>query len=204
MYIPKNLSMPSAHEAQEFIEAYNFGVLVSGSLTGTHLPFVLARDEGELGTLYGHFAKANVHWKELDGAQAVVIFSGPHAYISPTWYASGPAVPTWNYAAVHAYGRATLLDDGETRDAVRALVRRHEPALLESCEVLTPEYESKLLAAVVGFRVELHELQGKWKLGQQRKAEDQRGVFGALSESSNMESQALAQYMAARRLGLGH
>ncbi|SFF98638.1 FMN-binding negative transcriptional regulator [Neptunomonas qingdaonensis] len=140
MYIPSNMKMDDLSTAHDFIDEFGFGVIVSDSLTGTHLPFVLHRDEGDNGVLYSHCAKANPHWKELDNKEVLIIFSGPHSYISPSWYAQSPAVPTWNYAAVHAYGIVSLLDDKQTLDAVEAVVGQYEPGLLIDKNIISDEF----------------------------------------------------------------
>lgn len=201
MHVPDHLRMADAAEAQAFIDAHSFGLLMTPDLEGTHLPLVLHREEGALGTLYGHIARANPHWRSLDHAEALVVFAGPHAYISPRWYAEGPAVPTWNYAAVHARGRVRLLDAAGTRQAVRELVAVHEPSLLDDEALMPADYEARLLQAVVGFRLEIASLQGKHKLGQQRRPADQRGVYRALREATDGDARALAGYM--QRTGLG-
>ncbi|WP_028471104.1 FMN-binding negative transcriptional regulator [Neptunomonas japonica] len=204
MYIPKNMQMSDLSTTHDFIEEFGFGVIISGSLTGTHIPFVIHRNEGEYGVLYSHCAKANPHWKELENAEVLIIFSGPHSYISPSWYAHAPAVPTWNYAAVHAYGTASLLSDKQTLEAVEEVVHQYEPALLEKREIITDEFRDKLLAGIVGIKIELSRIDGKLKLGQLRKSEDQEGVYTALSQSKHTADQALALYMKKLNLGTGN
>ncbi|MFT4940852.1 MAG: transcriptional regulator [Paraglaciecola sp.] len=204
MYIPAKLKMSETRETHDFIDEFGFAVLVSEPLLGSHLPFLLNRDEGECGVLYAHCAKANPHWKALAGTQAMVIFSGPHAYISPTWYAKAPAVPTWNYAAVHAYGVASLLDDNQTLEVVQRLVKKYEPSLMDNKTVLADDNVEKLLSSIVGFKITLNRLDGKLKLGQHRRPADQTGVYQALSTSLNHDDQALAQYMKKLNLGLGN
>lgn len=204
MYIPSNMKISHLSAAHDFIDEFGFGVIISSSLTGTHLPFILHRDEGGHGVLYSHCAKANPHWKELDNQEVLIIFSGPHSYISPSWYAQVPAVPTWNYAAVHAYGVASLLDDKQTLDAVDAVVNKYEPDLLVKKSIITDEYKDKMLLGIVGIKIELSAVEGKLKLGQQRKKEDQIGVYNALRQSSSPEDQALALYMKKINLGTGN
>lgn len=124
MYIPKNLTLTDLNIIKDFITEHSFGVLISPDLTATHLPFMYENDGNNLGCLFGHFAKANTHWQLADKQRVLVIFSGPHAYISPNWYNSKPAVPTWNYAAVHCYGVLTLLDDDENQAAMAKLITK--------------------------------------------------------------------------------
>lgn len=204
MFIPKPFNMEHIIEIQQFMQRYGFAVIVSDSLTATHLPFVLAINEGKLGTLYTHCAKANAHWKELENKEVLIIFSGPHSYISPSWYAKTPNVPTWNYTAVHAYGKVTLLNENDTVKAVNDVVKQYEPELLEQQTILTNEYRDKLLNAIVGFKVEILSVEGQQKLGQQRTKPDQQGVYQALKQSKNLDDQSLAQYMKRVNLGLGN
>ena len=203
MYIPSNLKMDDLSVVHDFINEFGFGVVVSKSLTGTHIPFVLHRNEGEKGTLYTHCAKANPHWREFDDTDVLVIFTGPHSYISPSWYAQSPGVPTWNYAAVHVYGKVSILNGNETLEAVEEVVQKYEPELLVNRDIVTNEFRDKLLSGIVGLKIELSKIEGKLKLGQQRKKEDQIGVYTALSNSQNLDDLALANYMRKLNVGIG-
>ena len=116
MYVPTAFAETDEGKLHEFMQAYSFGLLVSthgGEPFATHLPFLLDRNAGPHGTLVGHMARANPHWHDLEGQTVLAVFSGPHAYISPTWYESENVVPTWNYVAVHAYGICRLVNDPE-------------------------------------------------------------------------------------------
>ena len=203
MYIPNNIKTQDITKAHDLIDEFGFGVLVSGALEGTHIPMVLHRNEGEYGVLYSHFAKANPHWKVLEGQEVLVIFSGPHSYSSPSWYAHAPAVPTWNYAAVHALGTVALLDGEQTLAVVEEVVRQYEPALLVDRSIITNEYRDKLLSGIVGFKVQLSSIQCKLKLGQQRAKDDQSGVYHALEHSAQVDANQLARYMKKHGLGTG-
>lgn len=203
MYTPKSLKIEALSESHNFIDEFGFGLIVSSSLNGTHIPFVLHRHEGEQGVLYTHCAKANPHWKELDKAEVLVVFTGPHSYISPSWYAKSPGVPTWNYAAVHVTGVVSLLSDNETLDAVEDVVEKYEPDLLVKRDIITDDYRNKLLGAIVGLKVDITNIEGKQKLGQQRSNEDQAGVYKALSSSESSDMRALAKYMEKQNLGIG-
>lgn len=203
MYIPNNIKVDDITIGHDFINEFGFGVIVSDSLTGTHIPFVLHREEGENGVLYSHCAKANKHWKELDGTDVLIIFMGPHSYVSPSWYAQSPAVPTWNYAAAHVYGKVSLLNDKQTLEAVEEVVNKYEPDLLVKKDIITVEFRDKLLSGIVGFKIEISKIECKLKLGQQRTEEDQSGVYSALVNSSNLDAQNLAQYMKKMSVGTG-
>lgn len=198
MYIPKNLQM-TASSANQLIHQYGFGCLVSTNLTGSHLPFLF--DEKQH-VLYTHLAKANTHWQALAGQEVLIIFSGPHAYISPTWYDKGPAVPTWNYAAVHVKGKVTVLDELDTLNVVNRTVEKYELTLLAKSALFNSEFNSRLAKAIVGLKIDITDIEGKQKLGQQRTQADQRGVFTALQQG-DLEAQLLAEYMKKHEIGLG-
>jgi transcriptional regulator len=197
MYIPNKFKMTEINTKHKFIHEFGFGVVVSSDdgLSATHLPFVLHADEGEQGMLYAHCAKANPLWKNLDGQKVLVIFSGPHGYISPSWYTSKPAVPTWNYTAVHAYGVASLLDPHQTLTAVEQVVEKYEPQLLVERDIVTDQIKHKMLAGIVGFKIKLTKLEGQLKLGQNKSKDDQTGVLNALSNSNNLNDLMLSSYM---------
>lgn len=197
MFIPNKFEMTEIADKHQFIHEFGFGVIIStgDALSATHLPFILNKDEGEQGVLYAHCAKANTHWKNLEGQNVLVVFTGPHAYISPSWYNTKPAVPTWNYTAVHAYGIASLLNPQDTLKAIDQVVEKYEPRLLDDRDIVTDSIKHKMLAGIVGFKIELTQIQGQLKLGQNRSQEDQAGVYNALSRSPDLDNLALAKYM---------
>lgn len=204
MFIPNSFKMTELADKHQFIKEFGFGVVISfeNNLSATHLPFILDTDEGEQGVLYAHCAKANPHWKSIDGANVLVIFTGPHSYISPSWYTTKSAVPTWNYTAVHAYGVASLLAPQDTVKAVDQVVKKYEPQLLIDRNIVTDPLKHKMLAGIVGFKIELTKLEGQLKLGQNRSKDDQAGIYSALNRSSNYDDLALAKYM--QKLGMGN
>jgi transcriptional regulator len=204
MYIPNKFKMTEITHKHRFIEEFGFGVVISSAdgLSATHLPFVLHADEGEQGVLYAHCAKANPHWKDLEGQNVLVIFTGPHGYISPSWYTSKPAVPTWNYTSVHAYGVASLLDPEATLKAVDQVVEKYEPQLLVERDIVTDQIKHKMLAGIVGFKIALTTLEGQLKLGQNKSKDDQTGVLNALNNSTNLNDLMLSNYMQKNESGL--
>jgi transcriptional regulator len=204
MFIPNKFKMTELSEKHQFIHDFGFGLLVSSAdgLSATHLPFVLETDEGEQGILYAHCAKANPQWKNLEDKNILVIFTGPHSYISPSWYTSKPAVPTWNYTAVHAYGIASLLNQQDTLNAVDQIVEKYEPQLLVKRDIVTDQIKHKMLAGIVGFKIELTKIEGQLKLGQNRSQDDQTGIYNALNSSSNFDDLALAKYMKTLNIGM--
>jgi transcriptional regulator len=195
MYTPSHFRIDDPDTLQAFIENYSFATLVStieGSPFTTHLPLLLHRERG---VLLGHVARANPQWRTFDGkSECLAIFSGPHAYISPTWYAASPAVPTWNYAAVHVYGRPTLVDAAATSDIIDALVAKYESPQTEPWpNELLSDFRERLLAGIVGFEVPIERIEGKFKLGQNRSEADQLGTLARLDVGS-AEDRALAQF----------
>jgi transcriptional regulator len=203
MFIPVNMQILERASQQNFMHQFGFALLVSEDLQVTHLPMTLMAEEGSSGVLYAHMARANPHWKSIDQQKVKVIFNGPHSYISPSWYATGPAVPTWNYAAVHVSGRASLLDDVQTLQAVHVLVKQYEPALLDNEALMPANYQHKLAKAIVGFKIEIEQIEGKQKLGQHKSVADQQGTVNGLGRSKHHDAAALLAYMHQTGLGIG-
>lgn len=206
MYVPRAFAVDDIKILHQQMQASPLPVLVthaSQGLLASHVPMLLNPDEGPCGTLYGHLARANPHWQDLaQGTEALVIFAGEQAYISPTFYPGkadhGKAVPTWNYLAVHAYGMAEVFDDAERLLAlVSRLSDRHEanrPAPWAVSDA-PADYVDSMLKAIVGFRLPITRLQGKRKLSQNRDAADQAGVRQGLLANSNPQDHALAHLM---------
>ncbi|MGS2721257.1 FMN-binding negative transcriptional regulator [Paraglaciecola aestuariivivens] len=205
MFTATPYKMTDSQQQLKFIQQFGFGIVFSSgqSLIATHVPFVLKANEGKQGVLFSHLAKANPQTKELDNNQVLVVFSGPHAYISPNWYTQKPAVPTWNYSAVHAYGKAKLLTPEATLASIDDLLAHYEPNLLNQPEVVSPAHKERLLAGIVGIKIEIHNLQGQHKLGQDRKQADQQSIFQQLTQSQHLHDRALAEYMQAENIGMG-
>jgi transcriptional regulator len=202
MYTPAAFAATDTAGLHDLIEAHGFGTLVSAEADGpvaTHLPFLVERARGSRGTLVCHMARANPQWRALGGTTCLAIFLGPHGYISPGWYASAPAVPTWNYAAVHAYGHARVIEDESAlREIVAKLAARHEAGRPQpwSLDRTPEEFVRGMLRAIVGIEIEIERLEGKHKLGQNRPAADRRGVLAALSASDRPGDRELANYTA--------
>jgi len=187
MYIPQHFAESDVACLHEVIRRNSFGVitsLVGGRLTATHVPFLIASDEGPNGTLHAHMARANPHWQGFDGkTEALVVFSGPHGYISPNWYKRRPAVPTWNYVAVHAYG-TPVVDDDATRS------KAHLGLLAQTMEAGRPApwriedqpaaFIDGIVPGVVAFKLAITRVEGKFKLSQNREPADRLAVAAAL------------------------
>jgi transcriptional regulator len=202
MYSPKfNL----VHDRAILLEAmreYSFATLfgplncaqAGESAAATHLPLVL-KDDGEHGLIEGHFAKANPHWRALAGRETLVVFPGPHSYVSPTLYVEELSVPTWNYIAIHAYGTLSLVEDDPGKEALLAdLIATNEPSYLDRWHALPDGFRRIMLAGIVGFRIPIARIEGKFKLSQNRKPEERTNVRDAHSTGSP-DQQALARWM---------
>ncbi len=206
MYTPAAFTQEDPHELFELIDSSRLAILVTHGAQGlqaSHLPFLLKRDEGPNGTLYGHLARANPHWRDLAaGSEGLVIFQGPEAYVSPSFYPSkaehGKVVPTWNYLAVHAYCQAQVFEDPERLLAlVSQLADRHEAGRERPWSVgdAPADYIAGMLRAIVGFALPITRLEGKWKLSQNRSAADIAGVRDGLAGSAVETENALAARM---------
>ncbi|MBD9413357.1 FMN-binding negative transcriptional regulator [Pseudomonas sp. PDM16] len=206
MYMPASFRQNDLTELHAQMQANPFALLASSGTDGmqaSHLPLLLEPGEGEFGTLYGHFARANPHWRDLQGgAEALAVFSGPDAYISPSWYAAkaehGKVVPTWNYIAVHARGPVELIEEPERLlQIVSRLSDQHESGRAQPWAVSDAprEYIDTMLRAIVGFALPIRRLDGKWKLGQNRSAVDQAGVQAGLNDSTAPRDREMAARM---------
>jgi transcriptional regulator len=181
------------------MQAWSFAILVgpetTAPLVATHLPLVV-KDEGSHGVLEGHFARANRHWQALAGHSVLAVFSGPHSYISPSLYVDPLSVPTWNYIAVHAYGALELVEDEAAKDALLAgLIHTHEPAYQEKWRAMPADFRRSMLAEIVGFRISIQRIEGKFKLSQNRDTIE-RGRVQAACAAGTADQQALAAWMA--------
>ena len=201
MYNPKQFQMSELAPMHALIRQHNFGILVTqhdGAPFATHLPFMLDAERGPYGTLLAHVARPNPQWHDLaEGREALAIFQGPHAYISPSWYTVAPSVPTWNYAIVHAYGRPRIVSDPtELHTMLARLVDMHEAGFVEPWRMDLPaDYMERMMRGVVGFELQITRLEGKEKLSQNRSAEDRAGVVAALRPSADPLVAAVAGMM---------
>jgi transcriptional regulator len=200
MYNPSAFKKEDSSKLFDFIEKNSFGILVSqkeGKLEASHLPVLAQRDFGAQGSLLSHMARANPQWNSLAGQEVMMVFQGPHAYISPSWYGTLESVPTWNYVSVHAYGRfVPIMDEGETSEILWKMVGFYESAFPQPWDMgkLPEDYFKKLLKMVVGFRIEISRLEGKWKLGQNHTAEKREKVARALEQGGH-HSKEVAKLM---------
>lgn len=200
MYIPTGFEETDQGRLHDFIAGHSFGLLVStyrAEPFASHLPSLLERGAGMHGTLVGHMARANPQWQGLDGQQVLAVFSGPHAYVSPSWYEAEEVVPTWNYVAVHAYGTCRLIEDPEAvKQILAASVATYERSMPNPWPLDTgTDFLSKRVRAVVGFRIEIGRLEGKWKLNQNHPVERRERVARVLANSEDHEAREIARLM---------
>ncbi len=204
MYVPKHFEVTDTAWCHALIRAQSFALMITADDTGapfaTHLPILVDERRGPLGTLRGHVARANPHWRHLAaGRPTLVVFSGAHAYVSPSWYATHPAVPTWNYVAVHASGTGALVEDAEQVRALLAdLVHVYESPGPEawSFEALPADYVAGMQRGIVAFEIPIARLEGKAKLSQNRDAVDRGRTREALAASDDPVARAVAALMA--------
>ena len=201
MYVPPSFAASDLPQLHAAIERYSFALIISRQddrLVASHLPLLLDRQAGRSGTLWGHFARANPQWREAGGQEVLVVFSGPHAYISPQWYQAERVVPTWNYVAVHAYGQLELIDDPrETLALLERTVSHYEAAQPQPWKLADqpPEFIEQLARQIVAFRIPIERLEGKWKLNQNHPAERRERVVAALEAAGGTDEQEIARLM---------
>jgi transcriptional regulator len=202
MYVPKYFAETDVEQLHQLIEEYSFGTLIcpqpSGALEIAHLPFMLDRNRGPQGTLVAHVACANSIWQTFDETHnAVTIFQGPNGYISSSWYTSCDDVPTWNYAVVHAYGRPRLTGEAALTALLTRLVDTHERLSRTSWSMneVPEEALQDMKLQIVSFEIEITELVGKFKLGQNRSQADRKGAVAGLRARGNPLDEELAHFM---------
>ncbi|TAJ78345.1 MAG: FMN-binding negative transcriptional regulator [Gallionellaceae bacterium] len=190
MYIPEHFAETDLPRLHEFMRQHSFATLVTqhdGLPFASHLPLLLERSTGTHGTLLGHMARNNEQWRDFaDGAEVLVIFQGAHAYVSPSWYEPNPmSVPTWNFTAVHAYGKARILSEDELLATLHQLVDENERAFASPWKLeFTQAMRERMLGAIVGFEIGLNRIEGKFKLSQNRSGQDRKNVIAQLQQSA--------------------
>jgi transcriptional regulator len=201
MYVPSSFDVSDEKTLESFISRYGFATLITSSAAGliaSHIPITL-RKRGDANWLIGHVARANDQWRAFDGtAEALAIFHGPHAYVSPTWYTSSSAVPTWNYAVVHVYGRPAASDDLDfTKAALIDLIAKYEGTRANPwrAEHLAPDVFDKMARGIVAFEMPVERIEGKFKLGQNRSREDRGGMLAGLDREGSSDAELLARFI---------
>ena len=206
MYIPKDFAVADQTALHDLIDDYSFGQLVAtmadGTLEAAHVPFLLDRARGPQGTLLAHVARANPICAALStGREVLAMFEGPHSYVSPRWYANPRSVPTWNFAAAHAYGVPEILDEAGTANIVARLSAKHEAGATKpwSPDQVDQKFLAGMRQHITGFTIPIMRLQGKFKMSQNRPAEDRPRVIAALRAEGHADGLAVAGLM--ERLG---
>lgn len=199
MYIPKYFKVTNGDDIWDFVQNNSFGTIVttkSGKPIATHLPLQFMKEENTY-YLTGHMAYGNSQWRTFENCEDVlVMFQGPHAYISSSWY-SHENVPTWNYQAVHMYGKINILEKDELIEDLTRLLEKYEqhrenPVLWDK---LSPELLENQLKGIVGFKIKVEEIQGAYKLSQNRNEADYNNILDKLQKEENLNSKQMAELM---------
>ncbi len=202
MYRPKHFDVEDLDLLHGLIRAHSFGTLVSNGedgLVASHIPFLLDPDEGASGSLFGHVARANPQWRDFDGrSDLLVTFQGPHAYVSPAWMEAETSVPTWNYVAVHVYGRPRIVEDSDrVRASIERLVAANEAPRVNPWTTTDapPSFVDGMLRGVVAFDLPIDRIEGKWKLSQNKSPADRRGAIDGLEAEGGTPGCEVAEEM---------
>ncbi|MGZ3945826.1 MAG: FMN-binding negative transcriptional regulator [Mucilaginibacter sp.] len=198
MFAPSINSFTDRREIVAFMQRYSFATIVTmmdDKPFATHLPF-LVKEEKDKVILQAHFAKANPQWKEITSKTSLVIFTEPHAYISPSNYETEKVVPTWNYIAVHAYGQATILERVEQKaELLKHTIEAFEVSYYKQWQSLPDEYRSRMIDGIVAFEIEVADLQAKKKLSQNRSEIEKENIIHSLEKSADTNEREIAEYM---------
>ncbi|MEK6245988.1 MAG: FMN-binding negative transcriptional regulator [Pseudomonadota bacterium] len=196
MYSPSYNRLDDKSELLAFLRANSFPILVTGTggvLQASHLP-VTIRSEGPQIVIDMHMAKNNPQWQEFFDDEVMVIFAGPHAYISPRWYQDEERVPSWNYAAVHAYGVVKIISEKKAKyESQRRLIESLDPQWLPKFDALRQEYVDMMLDGIVNFEIEVTRLETRWKLSQNRGRREMELIAAQLEKSAHTGERALAE-----------
>jgi transcriptional regulator len=189
MYIPKHFKIDDEEVIYDFIEKYGFATLFSqhkGEPYATHLPLMLNKSEN---ALYGHFARPNEQWKDAENQQVLAVFQGPHCYISPTWYETTKAVPTWNYVSIHLYGKMEIVEDRKVIfDSLNDSVNKYEsPDSPYNLNDVEPSFIEGMSKGIVAFRIKITKIEAKAKLSQNHPVERQELIIKHLENTSHQQ-----------------
>ncbi len=204
MYRPAHFVEDDRATLYGLMRRYDFATLVTmagDKPVATHLPLLIDAGRGANGTLLGHVSRANKQWRGFAGPESLAIFQGPHAYVSPRWYATTPLVPTWNYAVIHAYGTPAIVDDADAKLAIiERLVTTQEAVMPEPWRVdeVPGDFREAQLSGIVAFEIEITRLEGKFKMSQDKRPADRAGVIAALEARDDPLGHDVARIMAAR------
>ena len=195
MYSPPYNRIENLREIADFMRANSFAVVVTGTggtLHASHLPVTVEEKDGKL-FVHSHMAKNNPQWKEFFDDEVMVVFAGPHAYVSPRWYEDKERVPTWNYAAVHAYGVPQMNSDKRVKaQSQRRLIESLDPQWLPKHDALRQEYVEMMLDGIVNFSIPVSRLETRWKLSQNRGRREMESIAAELEKSDDCSARSLA------------
>jgi transcriptional regulator len=198
MYIPSFNKFDDQQEAISFMQRYSFATIISvmdGLPVATHLPFLVKEKDNKI-VLQSHFAKANPQAKDIANSRALVIFTEPHAYVSPRHYEKTESVPTWNYLAVHAYGECALLNSEEEKEALlKATIQNYEAEYLKQWDSLPDSFKKNMMKGIVAFEITVDDLQAKKKLSQNKTEKERESIINELNNTGNTTEKDLAAYM---------
>lgn len=181
---------------KQLMALFPFAQLVDSSLNASSVPVLWQNDGSPYGRLVGHLAAGNSLLTTAQEQRCLAIFQSSHHYISPDWYEKGPAVPTWNYASVHAWGVFKTLDHQQTAQVLEQQIQFFEPTLVSSSKMADEQVQQSMLKAIVGFTLTIEKISAKKKLGQHRSDADQKGVYQNLLSNPAPDAQAMAQFLA--------
>ena len=197
MYIPKYFKIEDEKMIHDFIEEYSFATLFSqhnGEPYATHLPLTLNKGEG---TLYGHFALPNEQWKDIEEQQVLVVFQGPHCYISPSWYETTKAVPTWNYVSIHLYGNVEIIKDEEViLTSLNDMVTKYEgPNSSYELNNIEASFIERMSKGIVAFKITIKKIEAKAKLSQNHSVERQELIIKHLDNTFDQNNKQITSLM---------
>ncbi|MCF8564179.1 FMN-binding negative transcriptional regulator [Alicyclobacillus tolerans] len=196
MFIPSHFQIQDEGTAYDMISKYGFATLFSqhkGIPCATHLPLILSSDKK---CLYGHFARPNPQWEDITGQSVLAVFQGPHCYISPSWYETDKAVPTWNYVSIHVYGPVEIIAGEELKNSLRELVLKYEePNSSYKFDEVDPGFIEGMTKGIVGFKIAIDKVEGKAKLSQNHPIERQERIIRRLEQSAHDDNREVASLM---------
>lgn len=198
MYIPKHYLIEDKNEIIDFMKKYSFATIITvkdNFQTASHLPFAIFERNEEL-ILVSHFAKNNNQYKEIEENNVLVIFTEPHAYISPKYYEKELNVPTWNYISIHAYGKGKLITDNEgSYEVLAKMINTYEKSYKNQWDNLPEEYKNNMLKGIVSFEIVVTNLQGKKKLSQNKTEKERESIITSFSKSDDNNEKQISEYM---------
>ena len=198
MYIPKSFEFENLAEKIAFMKQYSFATIITSANEvpiATHLPFFVDGSTGKI-ILRSHFGKANPHARSLENNLSLVIFSEPHAYISPDHYDKHESVPTWDYISVHAYGKAKILDsEAEKARVLEEMITFYDKEYIAQWNSFTDKFKTNMMKGIIAFELEVTDLQGQKKLSQNKSVNERKSIVAQLEKSEDSVEQSLASYI---------